>query len=59
MAEVPNKCKYIQTCTIPIEKDHYEFICSTTNWIHCDFIEAKDLRPYKKSAKEWAKEKEA
>lgn len=52
---VPKECKHVKTCSIPVEQDHYEHICNTQCWIHCDFIKPQDLQPYKKSAPEWTK----
>jgi len=56
MAKIPDKCKYLETCSRSIDAGHYEHICSTENWIHCDWIRAEDIRPYQKTPKEWRKE---
>jgi len=56
VSEVPEECKCIKTCSMSVDKDHFEHLCSTTNWIHCEFVRPEDLRAYKKTPQEWVKE---
>ena len=51
--EIPEVCKFIETCSFSIDRDHYECLCNSANWIHCDFINPKDLKEYKKNPIEW------
>lgn len=56
MIDVPDECKFFKTCSVSVDKDHFEHICSTGNWVHCKVIRPEDIREYKKTPPEWEKE---
>lgn len=53
MPKIPEECPHTKTCSVPVDRDHAEHLCLTSNWIHCDLITNRELRPYKLKPSEW------
>lgn len=58
-SEIPEECKYVETCTRKVDVELFEHICCSSDWIHCEWIRPEDIQPFLKRPSEWKQEEES